>query len=266
MENYLEKAKVLFADYAPKIVTALAILLIGLFIINLLSKMSRKVMKKAGVDLTLQKFLGNLLGWALKILLIVTVISQLGVETTSFAAILAAAGLAIGLALQGSLANFAGGVLIMIFKPFKLGDLVEAQGEIGVVKEIEIFTTKLTGLSNKEIIIPNGSLSNGNIVNYTTEGTRRVDLIIGVSYDADIKKTKEVLMNVLTSHPKVLKDPAPGVTVSELADSSVNFAVRPWCKTAHYWDVYFEVTENVKLELDKAGIEIPYPHQVHIKK
>ena len=170
------------------------------------------------------------------------------------------------LGLQGSLANFAGGVLIMIFKPFKLGDLVEAQGEIGVVKEIEIFTTKLTGLSNKEIIIPNASLSNGNIINYTTEGTRRVDLVIGVSYDADIKKTKEVLLNVLTSHPKVLKDPAPGVTVSELADSSVNFAVRPWCKTEHYWDVYFEVTENVKLELDKAGIEIPYPHQVHIKK
>lgn len=266
MEKYYIEAKALLLDYAPKIVTALAILLIGLFVINLLVKMSRKVMKKAGVDITLQKFLGNLLGWALKILLIVTVISQLGVETTSFAAILAAAGLAVGLALQGSLANFAGGVLIMIFKPFKLGDLVEAQGEIGVVKEIEIFTTKLTGLSNKEIIIPNGSLSNGNIVNYTTEGTRRVDLVIGVSYDADIKKTKEVLMQVLTSHPKVLKDPAPGVTVSELADSSVNFAVRPWSKTADYWDVYFEITENVKLALDEAGIEIPYPHQVHIKK
>ena len=266
MEKYLEKAETLFVDYAPKIATALAILIIGLFVIGQLVKISRKVMKKGGVDLTLQKFLGNLLGWALKILLIVTVISQLGVETTSFAAILAAAGLAIGLALQGSLANFAGGVLIMIFKPFKLGDLVEAQGEIGVVKEIEIFTTKLTGLSNKEIIIPNASLSNGNIVNYTTEGTRRVDLVIGVSYDADIKKTKEVLLNVLTSHPKVLKDPAPGVTVSELADSSVNFAVRPWCNTEHYWDVYFEVTESVKLELDKAGIEIPYPHQVLIKK
>ena len=174
--------------------------------------------------------------------------------------------MAIGLALQGSLANFAGGALIMIFKPFKIGDLIEAQGEIGVVKEIEIFTTKLTGLSNKEIIIPNGSLSNGNITNYTAEGTRRVDLTFGVSYDADIKQTKNVLMEVLTSHPKVLKDPAPGVTVSELADSSVNFAVRPWCKSEHYWDVYFEVTENVKLELDKAGIEIPYPHRVNIKK
>jgi small conductance mechanosensitive channel len=266
MEKYLEKAEALFIDYAPKVVTALAILIIGLFIIGLLVKMSKKIMKKAGVDLTLEKFLGNLLGWALKILLIVTVISQLGVETTSFAAILAAAGLAVGLALQGSLANFAGGVLIMIFKPFKLGDLIEAQGEIGVVKEIEIFTTKLTGLSNKEIIIPNASLSNGNIVNYTTEGTRRVDLVIGVSYDADIKKTKEVLMKVLTSNPKVLKDPAPAVTVSELADSSVNFAVRPWSTTADYWDVYFETLENTKIALDGAGIEIPYPHQVQLRK
>lgn len=265
MEKYLELGESFLLKYGPKVLSALIILIIGLFIISMIIKLAKKVMKKANVDLTLQKFLGNLLGWALKILLIVTVITQLGVETTSFAAIIASAGLAVGLALQGSLSNFAGGVLIMIFKPFKVGDLVEAQGEIGVVKEIEIFTTKLTGLSNKEIIIPNASLSNGNIVNYTTEGTRRVDLVIGVSYDADIKQTKEVLMNVLTSHPKVLKDPTPAVTVSELADSSVNFAVRPWCNTEDYWDVYFEVTENVKLALDKANIEIPYPHQVNIK-
>jgi small conductance mechanosensitive channel len=266
MDKYLEYLKGLVIEFTPKILVALAILIIGLLVIKLIVKASKKVMTKGGIDVTLQKFLGNLVGWGLKILLIIAVISKLGVETTSFAAILAAAGLAVGLALQGSLANFAGGVLIMIFKPFKLGDLVEAQGEIGVVKEIEIFTTKLKVLSNKEIIIPNGTLSNGNIVNYTTEGTRRVDLVIGVSYDADIKQTKEVLMNVLTSHPKVLKDPAPGVTVSELADSSVNFAVRPWCKTADYWAVYFEVTESVKLALDAAGIEIPYPHQVNVKK
>jgi small conductance mechanosensitive channel len=223
-------------------------------------------MGKRGVDITLQKFLLNLGSWILKILLFITVISQLGVATTSFAAIVAAAGLAVGLALQGSLANFAGGVLIMIFRPIKIGDLIEAQGEIGVVKEIEIFTTKLTGLSNKEIIIPNGSLSNGNIVNYSTEGTRRVDLVVGVSYDSDIKQTKDVLMNILTSNDKVLKDPKPSVTVLALADSSVNFAVRPWCKTEHYWDVFFETKENVKLELDKAGIEIPYPHRVNINK
>jgi small conductance mechanosensitive channel len=266
MEDYIENAKLLLIEYTPSVITALAILIIGLFLIKVIVKSSRKIMAKRGVDITLQKFLGNLVGWILKILLFITVISQLGIATTSFAAIIAAAGLAVGLALQGSLANFAGGVLIMIFKPFKIGDLVEAQGEIGVVKEIEIFTTKLTGLSNKEIIIPNGTLSNGNILNYTTEGTRRVDLVFGVSYDADIKKTKEVLMNVLTSHPKVLKDPAPAVTVSELADSSVNFAVRPWCDTADYWDVFFDVTENTKIELDKAGIEIPYPHRVNINK
>jgi small conductance mechanosensitive channel len=266
MEEYIEKIKAILFEYAPNVLTALAILIVGLYVIKLIVKASRKIMQKSGVDVTLQKFLGNLLGWGLKILLLITVISRLGVETTSFAAILAAAGLAVGLALQGSLANFAGGVLIMIFKPFKINDLIEVQGELGVVKEIEIFTTKLKGLTNREIIIPNGTLSNGNIINYSTEGTRRVDLTFGVSYDADIKQTKDVLMNVLTSHPKVLKDPAPAVTVSELADSSVNFAVRPWCATDDYWDVYFDITENTKIALDKAGIEIPYPHQVEIKK
>lgn len=266
MEEYSELIKGAIIEYTPKVLTALAILIVGLFAIKFIVKSAVTIMKKRNVDITLQKFLGNLVGWALKILLFITVIAKLGVETASFAAILAAAGLAVGMALQGSLGNFAGGVLIMVFKPFKIGDLVEAQGEIGVVKEIEIFTTKLTGLSNREIIIPNGTLSNGNIINYTTEGTRRVDLVIGVSYDADIKQTKEVLMEVLTSNPKVLKDPKPAITVLELADSSVNFAVRPWCYTEHYWDVYFEVTENAKLALDKAGIEIPYPHTVEIKK
>ena len=266
MEKYLDALKNLLIEYSPKVLTALAILIVGLFIISLIIKMTKKVMKKGGVDETLQKFLANLLGWTLKILLFVSVVAKLGVETTSFAAILAAAGLAIGLALQGSLSNFAGGALIMIFKPFKVGDLIEVQGELGAVKEIEIFTTKLIGLSNKEIIIPNGALSNGNILNYTSLETRRVDLVIGVSYDADIKQTKEVLMNVLKSDEKVLQDPEPTVNVSELADSSVNFAVRPWCKSADYWDVYFGVTEACKLALDKAEIEIPYPHQVEIRR
>ena len=261
-----EKWLDLATTYGMKIIGAILIWIIGSWVIKKIIKATRKIMSKRNYDESLQKFLVNLLGWILKIILIISILGTLGVETTSFAAILAAAGLAIGMALQGSLGNFAGGVLIMIFKPFKIGDLVEAQGELGVVKEIEIFTTKLTGLSNKEIIIPNGSLSNGNIINYTTEGTRRVDLVYGVSYDADIKQTKEVIMDVLTSHPKVLKDPAPAVTVSELADSSVNFAVRPWCNTDDYWDVYFDVTENVKIALDKAGIEIPYPHSVEIHK
>ncbi|HLT52949.1 MAG TPA: mechanosensitive ion channel domain-containing protein [Flavobacteriaceae bacterium] len=266
MEKYLEKLKTIVLDYSPKILMALAILIIGLFFIKLILGMTKKIMKKRGVEETLQKFLFNLLSWALKILLFISVAAKLGVETTSFAAIIGAAGLAIGLALQGSLANFAGGALLMIFKPFKVGDLIEAQGEIGVVKEIEIFTTRLTGLSNKEIIIPNGSLSNGNIVNYTSEGTRRVDLVFGVGYESNIKQTKEVLMQILTSHPKVLQDPAPTVNVLALADSSINFAVRPWCKSEDYWAVYFEVTEQTKEALDAAGIEIPYPHQVEIQK
>lgn len=266
MEKYLNTLKELIIEYTPRILMALAMLIIGLIAIRVIVNTTKKILRKREVDVSLQQFLGDLLSWTLKILLFITVIAKLGVETASFAAIIAAAGLAIGLALQGSLGNFAGGVLIMIFKPFKVGDLIQAQGETGVVKQIEIFTTKLTGLSNREIIIPNGSLSNGNIINFTTEGTRRVDLVFGVSYDADIKQTKDVLMSVLTSHPKVLKDPTPGVTVLELADSSVNFAVRPWCKTEDYWTVYFDVTENTKIALDKAGIEIPYPHQVEIKK
>jgi len=256
----------LATEYGLKIIGAILIWIIGSWIIKKILKTTRKVMTKSNYEESLQKFLTNLLGWGLKILLIITLLGTLGVPTTSFAAIIAAAGLAVGLALQGSLGNFAGGVLIMIFKPFKIGDLIEAQGELGVVKRIEIFTTKLTGLSNREVIIPNGALSNGNIINYTTEGTRRVDLTFGVSYDSDIKKAKEVLMTVLTSHPKVLKTPEPTVNVSALADSSINFAVRPWCNSEDYWAVYFGITENVKEALDKAGIEIPYPHHVEIRK
>lgn len=265
-QEYLDMIFKLIVEYSPKVIYALILLVVGLFIIKLLTKATKKVMRKQRVEETLVKFLSNLFNWALKALLFVAVIAKLGIATTSFAAIIGAAGLAVGLALQGSLSNFAGGTLIMIFKPFKIGDLIEAQGEIGAVEEIEIFTTKLIGLSNKEIIIPNGALSNGNIVNYTSLGTRRVDLVFGVSYDSDIKESKEVMMNVLTSNPKVLQDPAPTVNVLDLADSSVNFAVRPWCKSADYWDVYFDVTENVKIALDQAGIEIPFPHQVEIKK
>ncbi|WP_411894314.1 mechanosensitive ion channel family protein [Winogradskyella sp. A2] len=265
-QKWIDKGYELIMDFGPKVIGAIIIWIIGSWIIKLILKALKKAMNKANYDESLKKFLLNLTNWILKIILIIVVLGTMGVETTSFAAILAAAGLAIGLALQGSLGNFAGGVLIMIFKPFKIGDLIEAQGEIGVVKEIEIFTTKLTGLSNREIIIPNGALSNGNIINYTSEGTRRVDLVFGVGYDSDIKKTKDVFNEVLLSNSKILKDPAPTVAVSELADSSINFVVRPWCKVDDYWDVYFGVTEDVKNALDKAGIEIPYPHQVEIRK
>lgn len=266
LENLLAKLTDFGTEYGIKIIAAILIWVVGSWVIKRIMGLTKKVMMKRDYDESLQKFLLNLIGWGLKVLLIIVILSKLGIETTSFAAILAAAGLAIGLALQGSLANFAGGVLLMIFKPIKIGDLIEAQGELGVVKEIEIFTTKLLSPDNKEIIIPNGTLSNGNITNYTTEGKLRVDLTFGVGYDSDIKETSEVLMKVLTAQDKVLSAPAPTVNVSELADSSVNFAVRPWCKPEHYWDVYFQTTKDVKIALDAAGIEIPYPHAVEIQK
>ncbi|GGG47403.1 mechanosensitive ion channel protein [Croceivirga lutea] len=265
-EKWIDKGIEFITEYGPKVLGAILIYIIGSWIIKRIVKLAKKVMSKSNYDESLQRFLLNLISWALKILLILAVIGKLGVETTSFAAILAAAGLAVGLALQGSLSNFAGGVLIMIFKPYKIGDLIEAQGVLGAVKEIEIFTTKLITPENKLAIVPNGAMANGNIVNYTAEGKIRVDTVIGVAYEEDIKKTKEVLMNVLTSQEKVLKDPAPSVNVLELADSSVNFAVRPFCKPEDYWDVYFATYEGCKLALDEAGIEIPYPHEVQVEK
>lgn len=266
MEKYIADLKDLLLEYIPSVISATFILVAGLFLIGIVTKSSKRIMANRGVDITLQKFLGNLGSWILKILLFITVISQLGITTTSFAAIIAAGGLAVGLALQGSLANFAGGVLIMIFKPIKIGDFIEAQGQSGTVKEIEIFTTKLNTTDNKEIIIPNGALSNGNIVNYSTEATRRVDFTFSVDYASDIKKTKEILFGVLNSHPLVLKEPAIAVNLSELGDSSINFFTRGWVKKEDYWTVKFDVMEQVKEALDAAGIDIPYPHRVNINK
>ena len=266
MEKYLTLLKDLLLEYSPKALYALGLLIIGLYAIKFIIRLILKLLKARKVDDTLQAFLGNLLGWGLKALLIVAVISKLGIDTTAIAAVMADAGLGLGLALQGALGNFAGGVLIILFKPFKVGDLVDAQGEIGTVKDIDIFTTQILTPTNKRIIIPNGTLANSNITNLSAEGKLRVDLTIGVGYDEDIKKTKDVLMKVLTTHPKVLQDPLPSVNVSELADSSVNFAVRPWSTVEDYWSVYFEITENCKLALDAAGIEIPYPHVVEIHK
>ncbi|SFW14319.1 mechanosensitive ion channel family protein [Cellulophaga fucicola] len=265
-EKWMNLAIEKVMDYGPKIIMAIIIYLIGSWLISKLVGVARKVMAKGNYDESLQKFLLNLIGWGLKIFLIITVISTLGVETTSLAAVIAAAGLAIGLALQGSLGNFAGGVLIMIFKPYKIGDLVEAQGILGSVKEIEIFTTKLITPQNKLAIVPNGAMANGNIINYTAEGKMRVDTTVGIGYGEDMKKAKEVLLEMLVANPKVLKDPAPSVNVEELADSSVNLAVRPFCKPEDYWDVYFATIEGSKLALDKAKIEIPYPHEVQINK
>jgi small conductance mechanosensitive channel len=265
-QKYLDLAFTFVEKNIGNVIIAFVILIVGFWLTKKTVKITRKLMEKRGVDITLQKFLGDLIGWVLKILIVITAISQIGVETTSFIAILGAAGLAVGLALQGSLANFAGGALIMIFKPFKVGDFIEAQGHTGTVKEIQIFVTKLNTPQNRLVILPNGTLSNGSITNYSEEPVLRIDLTFGVSYDADIKQTKEVLMQVLLDNPKVLKDPAPTVRLSELADSSINFSVRPWATNKDYWGVHFEVLEAAKFALDKAGIDIPYPHQVHIKK
>lgn len=266
MEENISKIKDLLFEYGPKVISALLILIIGLWVIKIITKGVEKVMEKRNLDVSLRGFLSSLISWALKIFLFITVIGQLGVETTSFAAVIAAAGLAIGMALQGALSNFAGGALIMIFRPFKIGDYIEAQGEQGVVKDIQIFTTKINTIDNKEVIIPNGILSNGNITNYSSEEKRRVDLTFGVSYDADIKQTKEVLLSVLKDTPFTINEPAPAVIVGELADSSVNFITRTWVNSADYWNAYFHITENVKIALDNAGIEIPYPHSVEIQK
>ena len=265
VEKWMDKFIEFGSEYGLKVIGAIIIWIVGSWVIKKIKKLLVKAMDKFDYDESLERFLSNLIVGVLKILLVVIILGNLGVETTSFAAILAAGGLAVGLALQGSLSNFAGGVLLLIFKPYKIGDFIEAQGEMGTVKEIEIFTTKLNTPDNKEVIIPNGAPSNGNITNYSTEKTRRIDITMGVSYDADIKQAKDLLMKILTDNPKVLKDPAPMILLGELADSSVNFKMRPWVLSDDYWDVYFEVMEASKIELDKAGIEIPYP-QMDIHK
>ncbi|MDN3494178.1 mechanosensitive ion channel family protein [Winogradskyella bathintestinalis] len=265
-EKWIDAGYNFIIEFGPKVIGAIIIWIIGSWVIKMLLSGTKKAMNKGNYDESLRKFLLNLINWTLKIVLIIVVLGTVGVETTSFAAVIAAAGLAIGLALQGSLGNFAGGVLIMIFKPFKIGDYIKAQGESGTVKEIEIFTTKLSTPDNKEIIIPNGSLSNGNIVNYSTEATRRVDFTFGVGYDSDIKRTKEVIMSVINEHDLILRDPAPAINVSELADSSINFFTRVWVNSGDYWTVKFDVIERTKEALDAAGIDIPYPHQVEIQK
>ncbi len=253
-------------DYAPKILLALITLWIGLKIVGWIARILERQFKSSGVDESLRPFLINLISWILKIMIFISVASIIGIQTTSFVAILGAAGLAVGLALQGTLANFAGGVLIMIFKPFKVGDLIEAQGQLGEVREIQIFTTILASLENKKVIIPNGVLSNDNIVNYTELGKIRVDLSVGIAYSEDIDKAKDLLVNVMQQNDKVLDSPAPFVGVEALADSSVNLAVRPYCLPKDYWDVYFSVLEACKKTLDEHQVNIPFPQlDVHMK-
>lgn len=269
--GYMNEAKSFLIDivttYGPRILMVIVLFVIGMWIIKKVVKNLRSLMGNRGVDVSLVPFVSSMVDISLKVLLIISLAGMLGFKTTSFVAILGAAGLAVGLALQGTLANFAGGVLILIFKPYRVGDLIEAQGEKGVVKEIQIFVTIINTPENKTVIIPNGAMSNGNITNYATAGMMRVDLEMGISYDSDIKKAKEVLMKVMVEHPKVMKDPAPFVGVSALADSSVNLAVRPFSHPDDYWDVYFDIYEAGKIALDENNITIPFPQvDVHMQQ
>ncbi|GAA6153771.1 mechanosensitive ion channel family protein [Pseudoteredinibacter isoporae] len=265
INHYSQVAVELFMSYTPRLLLALATLLVGLWLIGIVVKITQSGLKKSNTDETLISFISNLVSWGLKALLALSVASMVGIETTSFIAVLGAAGLAVGLALQGSLANFAGGVLIILFKPYKVGDLIKAQGELGVVKDIQIFVTVLVTLDNKQVIVPNGAMSNGNVVNFSGEGQLRVDLSIGISYDSDIAKAKKVIMKVMESHPKVMDSPAPFVGVDSMGDSSVNLAVWPWATPDDYWDVYFDINEQMKVALDKAKISIPFPQRdVHL--
>lgn len=254
--DYAEKIIKILIDYSPRLISALIVLIVGLYAIRLINRLVRRIMINRELDPTLSNFLADILLWTLRVMLFVTFISRLGVETSSFVAVLGAAGLAVGLSLQGSLSNFAGGMLIILFKPFRVGDTIEAQGVSGSVQEIQIFVTKLITGNNQTIFVPNGALSNGNIINFSMEGKRRADLVFSVAYDANLKDVKNVIMNIMQQNPKVLKTPEPSVSVTELTDSSVKLAVRPWANNADYGDVVSETIENSKAALYNAGIEI----------
>jgi small conductance mechanosensitive channel len=266
IRNYFETIKTLILEYSTKFIVAVIILLVGLWATSFITKTAKKIMLKRNVEVTLSTFIGNVIFWTLRILLFVTVISKLGIETSSFVAILGAAGLAIGLSLQGSLSNFAGGILIILFKPFRIGDFIEAQSVSGTVQDIKIFSTVITSPDNKQIVIPNAALSNGVIINYTVNGIRRVDLEISVDYSTDLQLAKNTLENILKSIPEVLAEPEAAVFINNLASSSIDFAVRPFTKNENYWKVKSEVLERTKKKFDELGIEIPYPHQVEIHK
>ena len=244
---------------------ALAILIVGRQLVKLILRLITVALEKSKVEDTVRIFVTNLLNTLLMILVFIAAINQLGIETTSIIAVLGAAGLAIGLALQGSLSNFAAGILIVIYRPYKVGDYIEAGNHAGTVKDIQIFSTVLKTPDNKIVVVPNGSIMNGSIVNYSDQDTRRVDLIISCSYEDDIDKVRSVLEDILKKEKRILKDPKPQIAVAELADSSVNFIFRPWVKRTDYLPVYYSLLEEVKKRFDKEGISIPYPQSdVHI--
>jgi small conductance mechanosensitive channel len=266
-QEILDQVTQLGLDYGPKILGAIVVWIIGSWVVKAIVSVLGKTMTKTKTDPSLKPFLQGLAGGLLKVMLVITVLGMLGIEMTSFIAILGAAGLAVGMALSGTLQNFAGGVMILIFKPFKIGDVIDAQGFVGSVKEIQIFNTIMKTPDNKTIIIPNGGLSSGSMTNFSTEATRRVDWTIGVGYGDDLDKAKTVIKRLCDEDSRILKTPEVFIAVAELADSSVNFTVRAWVNAADFWGVYFAMNENVYKTFPKEGLNIPYPQMdVHIQK
>ncbi|UEG48955.1 mechanosensitive ion channel family protein [Ferruginibacter lapsinanis] len=264
--NFMYKIKEMAIEYAPKLVGAVLVYLIGSWIINKLSAVMKKAMALKQYDPSLQSFLTSLVKVLLTVLLILTIFGMLGVNLTAFGALLAGVGIAIGAALNGSLGNFAGGVMLLTFKPFKMGDLVEAQGQTGIVKELGIFNTVLLSPENKTIILANGALSTGTIINYTTHGNLRVDTTMAIAPDQDIDKAKQVAIQALLSLPEILKTPSPEVNVLKVGDGMITLAIRPYAMQENYWLAFFGGQEAVKKAWDKAGINGPVPHVVHINK
>jgi len=261
----LETAQTTGVAFGLKLLAALVIFYVGRMVARMLQKGLRKMLQTQAVDKILETFVCNLAYWAIMIFVIIAAINQVGVQTTSLIAVMGAAGLAVGLALQGSLSNFAAGVLIVIFRPYRVGDWVEAAGISGSVEQVQILTTMLKTGDNKQIIVPNSQIMNSIITNYSANDTRRIDMIVGVSYSDDLDKVRKTLEELVASDERILKDPACTIAVSELADSSVNFVVRPWASTADYWSVKFDLTEAVKKRFDKEGISFPFPQQdVHL--
>lgn len=262
-----EKINDVVITFGPRLVGAIITLIIGWWIIGIIQRSIRKNFEKREMEPSLRGFLNSMIGILLKILLLISVIGMIGVQMTSFIAILGAAGLAVGMALSGTLQNFAGGVIILLFKPFKVGDYIEAQGHSGSVNEIQIFNTILKTPDNKTIIIPNGGLSTGSMINYSTEPQRRVDFVFGIGYGDDVDKAKAVIQQLIDGDERILKDPAPFIAVSELADSSVNLVVRVWAEASNYWGIHFDMHEKVYKTFDKEGLNIPFPQMdLHLHK
>ncbi len=265
MDSFVTELTERVVEWGPNLVAAIATLVLGWFGAKIVRSLAGRAMRRADVDEILVRFIGNMVYSGVMVLVVIAVLGRLGVNTTSFAAVIAAAGLAIALAFQGSLSNFSSGVLLMVFRPFRVGDFIEAGGVSGVVEEVQVFTTALRTPDNRAVVVPNAQVTGGSITNYSAKDVRRVDLVFGIGYGDDMRQAKTVIERVLAAEERVLRDPAPTVAVSELADSSVNLVCRPWVRTEDYWPVYFDLTETMKTAFDAEGLSIPFPQtDVHL--